>query len=63
MKTKNIGLTLVTASCVGDIVLMPLMLNYKFTSDFSINFRSAFIAPTGSCELGQLANTGKNRRV
>lgn len=47
-------------SGVGDIVLMPLMLNYKFTPDFSINFRTAIYAPTGSYELGRLANTGKN---
>ncbi len=45
---------------IGDIVLMPLMLNYKFTPDFSINFRVAAYAPTGSYELGRLANTGKN---
>ena len=45
---------------VGDIVLMPLMLNYKFTPDFSMNFRVGIYAPTGSYELGRLANTGKN---
>jgi len=45
---------------LGDIVLMPLMLNYKFTPDFSINFRVGIYAPTGSYEVGRLANTGKN---
>ena len=44
----------------GDIVLMPLMLNYKFSPDFSMNFRVAAYAPTGSYETGRLANTGKN---
>ena len=45
---------------IGDIVLMPLMLNYKFTPDFKMNFRVGIYAPTGSYELGRLANTGKN---
>lgn len=45
---------------LGDIVLMPLMLNYKFTDDFSANFRLGIYAPTGDFETGRLANTGKN---
>jgi hypothetical protein len=49
-----------SVSGIGDIVLMPVMLNYKFTPDFSVNFRTAIYAPTGSYELGRLANTGKN---
>lgn len=47
-------------SGLGDIVLMPLMLNYTFTPDFSINFRVAGYAPTGNYVDGRLANTGKN---
>lgn len=47
-------------SGLGDIVLMPLMLNYKLNPDLNINFRLAAYAPTGSYEVGQLANTGKN---
>lgn len=45
---------------VGDIVLMPLMVNYKACDDLNFNFRVAAYAPTGSYELGRLANTGKN---
>lgn len=45
---------------LGDIVLMPLMLNYKFSPDFSANFRVAAYAPTGDYEVGRLANPGKN---
>lgn len=44
----------------GDIVLMPLMLNYNVNPDFNVNFRVAGYAPTGSYETGRLANTGKN---
>ena len=45
---------------LGDIVLMPLMLNYTITKDFSINGRLAIYAPTGDYEKGRLANAGKN---
>ncbi len=45
---------------LGDIVLMPLMLNYSFTDEFSANFRVAAYAPTGDYEVGRLANPGKN---
>jgi len=45
---------------IGDIVLMPLMLNYNVSRDFNINFRVAEYAPTGSYEVGRLSNTGKN---
>ena len=44
----------------GDIVFMPLMLNYKCSPDFSTNFRVAAYAPTGDYEVGRLANPGKN---
>jgi hypothetical protein len=45
---------------VGDIVLIPVMLNQVISRDFNINYRLAFYAPTGSYEVGRLANTGKN---
>jgi hypothetical protein len=45
---------------LGDIVLMPLMVNYNVDPDFNVNFRVGFYAPTGSYEIGRLANTGKN---
>ena len=44
----------------GDIVIMPLMLNYNVNPDFNVNFRVGGYAPTGSYETGRLANTGKN---
>ena len=47
-------------SALGDVVLMPLMFNYKVSNDISWNFRLAAYAPTGSYETGRLANTGKN---
>jgi len=48
------------ANGLGDIVLMPLMLNYMSSPDYSINFRLGAYAPTGSYKVGRLANTGKN---
>lgn len=48
------------ASGVGDVVLIPVMLRYKISPDLSLDSRLAFYAPTGSYELGALANTGKN---
>jgi hypothetical protein len=47
-------------TALGDIVLMPLMLNYHVNPDLNVNFRVGFYAPTGSYEVGRLANTGKN---
>ena len=49
-----------TVNGLGDIVLMPLMLNYNVNSNLNVNFRTALYAPTGSYEVGRLANTGKN---
>lgn len=49
-----------SVSGLGDLVLMPLMLNQNLSPDFNINYRVAFYAPTGSYEVGRLANTGKN---
>lgn len=45
---------------LGDIVLMPVMFNQHVNSDLNINYRIALYAPTGSYEVGELANTGKN---
>lgn len=45
---------------LGDIILMPLMLNQHISADLNLNYRIAFYAPTGSYEVGALANTGKN---
>lgn len=45
---------------IGDVLLMPLMLNYIVDPDFNVNFRVTAYAPTGDFEVGRLANTGKN---
>jgi hypothetical protein len=45
---------------LGDIVLMPLMLNYNINSNLNANFRLGAYAPTGDYEVGRVANTGKN---
>jgi hypothetical protein len=47
-------------SALGDIVLLPLMLNQNVSPDFNINYRLGFYAPTGSYQAGRLANAGKN---
>jgi len=47
-------------TAIGDIVLMPFMLNYNVSKDLNINGRVAFYAPTGSWELGRMVNNGKN---
>lgn len=47
-------------TALGDIILMPLMLNQHINSDLNLNYRIALYAPTGSYEVGALANTGKN---
>jgi hypothetical protein len=47
-------------NAVGDLVLMPLMLNYNINSNLNVNFRTGIYAPTGDDELGRLANTSKN---
>ncbi len=49
-----------STDALGDIVLMPLMLNYNVDPDVNVNFRVGFYAPTGSYQVGRLANTGKN---
>lgn len=47
-------------SALGDISLMPLMLNQNISPDFNINYRITLYAPTGSYKVGRLANAGKN---
>jgi hypothetical protein len=47
-------------SGLGDLVLIPLMLNYNADPDFNVEFRLTAYAPTGDYEVGRLANTGKN---
>ncbi|MGJ8673521.1 SphA family protein [Rubritalea sp.] len=47
-------------SGIGDIVLMPVLLNQNFNPDFNINYRLGLYVPTGNYEVGRLANTGKN---
>lgn len=49
-----------TTDALGDIVLMPVMVNYNASRDFNLNFRLAAYAPTGNYEVGRLSNTGKN---
>jgi hypothetical protein len=45
---------------LGDIVLMPLTLNYNISSNLNVSLRTGIYAPTGDYEVGRLANTGKN---
>ena len=45
---------------IGDIILMPLMFDYNINKNLNTNFRLGIYAPTGSYEVGRLANTGKN---
>jgi hypothetical protein len=47
-------------TALGDIVLMPLMVNYNVNKDLNINARLGFYAPTGDYELGRFVNNGKN---
>ncbi len=49
-----------SVSGIGDIVLQPFMMNYNVNPDINVNYRVTLYAPTGSYEVGRLANTGKN---
>jgi len=49
-----------SVNSLGDVVLMPVMLNYHVSADFNVNFRLGLYTPTGDYEVGRLANTGKN---
>jgi hypothetical protein len=60
-EAKGVGISRSSdVTAMGDMVLMPLMLNYTVDPDININFRIGAYAPTGSYEVGRLANTGKN---
>ena len=45
---------------LGDVILMPLMLNYAFDPDLSANFQLGLYVPTSDYQKGRLTNTGKN---
>ncbi|MEZ9500849.1 transporter, partial [Vibrio lentus] len=47
-------------SGLGDIMLMPLMLNQKISPNLNFNYRVSVYTPTGDYKVGKLANTGKN---
>lgn len=47
-------------SGLGDAILIPLMFNYNVNPDLNVNMRLSAYAPTGSYQVGRLANTGKN---
>lgn len=47
-------------NALGDIVVMPLLLNYNVSPAFNMNFRVGVYLPTGDYATGRLANTGKN---
>lgn len=47
-------------TALGDITLMPLMINYNANKDLNINARLGLYAPTGSYKPGRFINTGKN---
>ena len=45
---------------LGDIILMPIMLNQRVSAELNFNYRLTVYAPTGDYEVGRLANAGKN---
>lgn len=49
-----------SASGLGDILLLPLMLNYNVSQALNYNFRIGLYAPSGDYKAGKLANQGKN---
>ena len=49
-----------TRNGLGDMIVMPVMVNYLVNPNFSVNGRLAFYLPTGNYAVGRLANTGKN---
>ena len=49
-----------TRNALGDVLLMPLMINYAVNPNFSVNGRVGVFVPTGDYGVGRLANTGKN---
>ena len=49
-----------TRNALGDMIVMPLMMNYTVNPNFNVNGRVAIYLPTGNYAVGRLANTGKN---
>jgi len=49
-----------TRNALGDMIVMPLMINYNVNPNFNVNGRVALYLPTGNYAVGRLANTGKN---
>jgi hypothetical protein len=50
-----------SASGLGDIALVPFILGWnQLNGDLKYDLRLSIFAPTGSYEVGHLANTGKN---
>lgn len=49
-----------SASGLGDIMILPVMLSHALGTSSQGEFRIGAYAPTGSYEVGHLANTGKN---
>jgi len=49
-----------TIDGIGDILLLPLMLNYQFNENWSSSMWLGLYAPTGSYKTRRLANTCKN---
>lgn len=49
-----------SASGLGDVLLLPFMVNYSVSPALNYNFRLGVYAPTGDYQKGQLANQGKN---
>ena len=49
-----------TTTGLGDLLVIPIMLNYTVNPDLTIDFRVAGYIPTGNYKAGRLANTGKN---
>jgi hypothetical protein len=45
---------------LGDLIVMPLILNYNINHSLNVNFRLGEYLPTGNYQVGRLANTGKN---
>lgn len=49
-----------SVSGLGDIMILPVMLNYNASAELNYNFRIGLYAPTGDYQQGALANEGKN---
>jgi hypothetical protein len=49
-----------TRDALGDVLIMPFMINYAVNPNFSVNGRVGVFVPTGDYGVRRLANTGKN---